>query len=128
MSSTATVVVGILPIALSSSLNSNATVSVIGGRLCVCPPWQNLYSWSCGWIKDQQSCVTVQSLPFPFTIPVFRFYDLALAISSSGTLWTYNTTLMHMHKFHAAHTQYYSFPEGCTLQCICFDGNLRQMP
>jgi hypothetical protein len=116
MSSTVTIAVGIPALGLSSSLSSTANIIVIGGRPCSCPPWQNIYEWSCGWIRDQQSCVTVQQLPFPFTIPVFRFYDLALSISSSGMSWTYNTTLMPLYNVSATlvTTYTYSYP-GTTL-------------
>jgi hypothetical protein len=110
-SANATVTAAVTGLGLSSSIVGTSTISANGSRLCICPPWQNIYDWSCGWIKDQQSCVTVQQLPFPFTIPVFRFYDLALATSSHGSLWTYNTTLMPLYNVAATLTTTYTYSQ-----------------
>jgi hypothetical protein len=92
MSSNVTLVAGTSPIELLSTLSSSATMNVIAGQSCACPDWQTIYDLSCGWINSQQSCVTVQQLPFPFTIPVFRLYDLARTSSSKKFAATLTTT------------------------------------
>jgi hypothetical protein len=50
---------------------------------CECPPWQIDPAPPCGWIINPVECPSNEA-SLPFTLPVFRLYELGAVVSGGG--------------------------------------------
>jgi hypothetical protein len=62
----------------SASFSSSA----IYADLCECPPWNVPVTLSNSWLTNTFQCLYGQA-DLPFTLPIFRLYDLSEVISGS---------------------------------------------
>jgi hypothetical protein len=70
------------PSSVSITASAFFTSNAIYADLCECPPWLIPPTLSSSWLTNQVQCLGSQA-DLPFTLPVFRLYDLAEVISSS---------------------------------------------
>jgi hypothetical protein len=70
------------PSSVSITASASFTSNAIYADLCECPPWRIPPTLSSSWLTNQVQCSDSQA-DLPFTLPVFRLYDLAEVISSS---------------------------------------------
>jgi hypothetical protein len=67
-------------------LKTSTTVNPVGigpAEDCECPPWQIGPAPACGWIVNPVECPSNEA-SLPFTLPVFRLYELGAVVSGGG--------------------------------------------
>ena len=83
--------------------------------VCTCPPWQIIDETLCGW-KYAAGLISVQPYPFPFTIPVYKIYELALPFEANVGNWTVNTCVVPTYDVDATLTN--TFTKAGTLASL----------